>query len=131
MKIGTGRKMEKLFSSIACALSLAACGGGDSKPEPPKTYIVEYTVSGVGIGNTANVTLSNSSGGTEQRTVTLPASIQYLFVSEGTFLYISAQNPTRLGVLSVSIKVEGKDTLASASSNAPFGIATASGTCCK
>lgn len=117
------------LSYVALLTCLTACGGGDSTPEPPRSYLVEYTVIGGSIGNKATATYSAAQGVTEQKDVVLPASIVRFSSVAGDFLYISAQNPTSAGSISVGIKVNGV-TWKSATSSAAYGIATASGSCC-
>lgn len=122
----------KFFTTLSYAAFLSclgACGGGDSKTEPPPTYHVEYTVTGPAAGKTAFATYASASGVTEQKDIVLPGSIVRYSAVPGDFLYISAQNQTSAGSVSVSIKVNGT-TWKSATSSAAYGIATASGTCC-
>lgn len=127
--------MKRLLSVATLALSLAACGGGeDGKPAAPAPvpHTAKYEIEGFGT-TSASLTYRNSTGGTEQRTVTLPASVPGLvgvyFVETGDFLYISAQNNSSFGSVQVRIVVDGT-TWRSATSSGAFGVATASGSCC-
>jgi hypothetical protein len=72
----------------------------------------------------ADLTYRNESGGTEQRTVYLPWSLE-MWRAPGTFVYLSAQNHGGSGV-QTTIFVEGR-ILQEAESTAEYGIATASG----
>jgi hypothetical protein len=86
-------------------------------------YEVEYKISGT--ATSVNVTLSNSSGGTEQYSdVDLPKNYSYSFFSDN-FLYISAQNNGSSGT--VDVKCYYRGTLKnSAHSEGAYVIATAS-----
>ncbi|MFH1051219.1 MAG: hypothetical protein V1779_09880 [bacterium] len=87
-------------------------------------YTVEYKISGTAIK--VDVTLNNSSGGTEQYDdVTLPHSYQYRSFNDN-FVYISAQNQGQSGSVTVSIYHKGILFKTSTSSGA-YVIATASG----
>jgi hypothetical protein len=86
-------------------------------------YEVEYKISGT--ATSVNVTLSNSSGGTEQYSnVLLPKNYNYKYFSDN-FLYISAQNNGSSGTVKVKCYYKGvlKD---SAYSEGAYVIATAS-----
>jgi hypothetical protein len=121
----------KYIAIYAAALIVTACGGGDDPaPAPsPTTHSVEYKVEGFGAGNFADVTYSNMSGGTEQKKLAIPGTISYFAVPNGTFLYISAQNPTSAGGIQVSIKADGR-VIKSSTSSGGYVIATASTSCC-
>jgi len=87
-------------------------------------YRVEYEISGT--ASSVNVTLNNSTGGTEQySTVLLPKKYSYTTFSD-SFLYISAQNNGSSGSVTVKIFLYGKLFKTSTSSGA-YVIATASG----
>jgi hypothetical protein len=94
------------------------------EPETPdKTPKVEYKISGT--ATSVSVTLSNSTGGTEQYSnVILPKVYSYSNF-DGNFLYISAQNNGDSGTVDVECYYEGvlKD---SAHSEGAYVIATAS-----
>lgn len=123
--------MEVKFIALAClvAATLAGCGGGGSDaPEVITSYGVSYTINSPDVSS-ASVTLRNGVGGTEQRTVMLPASLGPYIMHPGDFLYISAQKPGASGTITASIVIGGK-IFKTASSNAPYGIASASGNCC-
>jgi hypothetical protein len=122
--------MKFAFASIAAALLLTACGGGDSEPEKPKFAVIRYEVTGL-LTTRASVTYENT-GKTEQKTVNLPASLPDFGVAigePGDFLYVSAQNQSSSGSVTVNILVNGT-VVKSATSSGAFGIATARATCC-
>jgi len=99
---------------LAClAALLTSCGG----PRP-----VLYRITGTS-GN-VDVTLTNASGGTEQRNIAPPYTLGFDAVS-GQALYISGQNRWDAGVLTCEILVDGQ-VVQTATSNAAFGIATCS-----
>ena len=86
-------------------------------------YKVQYKISGT--ATSVNITLSNSTGGTEQYSdVILPKVYSYSYFSDN-FLYISAQNNGSSGTVNVECYYEGvlKD---SAHSEGAYVIATAS-----
>jgi len=130
-----GEQMKLLYSLVA-VVALSACGGGgDSAPAAPRIFNVVYEVSGTGV-RTASATYRTPAGATQQDKVTilnspakLPGIIGSYSAREGDFLYISAQNDSSAGAISVSILVDGK-SIGGASSSAPFGIATFSKACC-
>lgn len=121
--------MNRFLPVLFFAALLGGCGGGDNS-EPPKTYTVDYVVTGSLIGDTASATYRSALGATEQREVKLPATITRYAVKEDEFLYISAQKPVVTGSISVAIRVDGV-TWKSATSTAPYGIASVDGSCCK
>lgn len=86
-------------------------------------FYVEYLIEGSAYS--ANLTLRNESGGTEQIAVQLPWKKSFT-AKRGSFVYISAQNNSVVGNISVSIKLNGAVVKASQSS-AEYGIASASG----
>jgi len=87
-------------------------------------YTVEYRISGT--AQKVDVTLSNSSGGTEQYDdVSVPHSYKYRDFYD-SFVYISAQNQGQSGSVTVSIYHKGNLFKTSTSSGA-YVIATASG----
>lgn len=87
-------------------------------------YTVEYKITGT--ANRVDVTLNNSTGGTEQYSdVPIPKSYKYKQFSDW-FLYISAQNQGQTGTVTVSIYYKDNLFKTSTSSGA-YVIATASG----
>lgn len=126
----------KWLSFLAVAIALAGCGGGDdSAPPAPRIFNVVYEVSGFGVA-TASATYRTPAGATQQDKVAilktpvkLPQFTGSYSAREGDFLYISAQNDSSAGVVSVSIIVDGK-SIGGATSSAPYGIATFSKACC-
>lgn len=133
-----GMQMKNLVLSCVAAATLAGCGGGDDSTPPPSLNTVEYYVSPGYIGlppfgtpsSVAALTYSTSGGGTEQKTIALPGSVKYSNFPVGGFMYISAQKQSADGSINVSISVNGK-MIKSATSSAPYGIASVSGTCCQ
>jgi hypothetical protein len=86
-------------------------------------FEVEYRISGT--ATTVDVTLANSSGGTEQYSdVVIPHSYTYKTFSDD-FKYISAQNNGEAGSVTVAIYIKGTVLKTSTSSGA-YVIATAS-----
>lgn len=86
-------------------------------------YEVEYKISGT--ATSVDITLSNSSGGTEQYSdVNLPKVYSYSYFSDN-FLYISAQNNGSSGTVDVKCYYEGV-LKNSAHSEGAYVIATAS-----
>jgi hypothetical protein len=96
------------------AALLVSCGG----PRP-----VVYRITGT-TGN-VDVTLKNASGGTEQRNVAPPYTLNFDGLG-GQVLYLSGQNKWDAGMVTCEILVDGK-VVQTASSSTPFGIATCSG----
>lgn len=83
------------------------------------TYLVN------GSASSASLTYRNESGGTEQRTVPLPWTLE-MHVGPGHFLYVSAQKQGPYGAIRAAIYVEGQ-VLQEAESSSEYGIASASG----
>ncbi len=104
----------KYFLLIIVVALLAGCGGPHS---------VTYRITGT-TGN-VDVTLTNASGGTEQRNVKPPYELAF-DAQNGQVLYISGQNKWDAGVVTCEILVDGK-VAQTATSNAAFGIASCSG----
>lgn len=124
-------------AGVVLATMLSACGGGSSDnssnnsfgpSDDPTASIVTYTVTG-SLTNKAMVTYKTSGGATFQSTVTLPWSYFSSF-NKGDFLYVSAQNQSSSGTVMTEI-TGSVGTLAYAGSSGPYGIATASKSCCK
>jgi hypothetical protein len=90
------------------------------------THSVKYMVDGDSFTNVStgfvNVTMTNSSGGTEQHTVKTPWEKEFT-ASNGKFLYLSGQNEYDAGHAYVKIYVDGH-LLQSADSH---GVASVSG----
>jgi len=76
----------------------------------------------------AQLTYRNESGGTEQKTVSLPWTLK-LRPKRGTFLYLSAQKSQRsdYDTIQATIYVDGH-AIQTARSNSLYGIASVSGT---
>lgn len=105
--------MQRLMVLMVLML-LAGCGG----PRP-----ITYRITGT-TGN-VDVTLTNASGGTEQRNIKPPYELAFDGQS-GQVLYISGQNKWDAGVVTCEILVDGK-VAQTATSNTAFGVATCSG----
>lgn len=91
-----------------------------TRPAPSIMYVVS------GSAESASITLSNLSGGTEQIVERLPWRLILDSAESGAFVYVSAQNEARTGMVRCAIYV-GSEVVAEAESDAPFGIATCSG----
>jgi|SRR6185369_7776735 len=103
----------KHLAIIAVALVLlTSCGGPRSV-----TYRITGTTKNV------DITLTNASGGTEQRNIAPPYELS--FTGSGA-LYISGQNKWDAGVVTCEILVDGK-VIQTATSSTAYGIATCSG----
>ena len=88
-----------------------------------QVYDVKYRVTGS--TSSADVTYSNSSGGTQQERVTIPWDCEFVAAS-GYFAYISAQNRSDHGSIKVEILLNGVPVKQS-ESRGPYVIASASG----
>jgi len=87
-------------------------------------YTIQYKITGT--ASLVDITLNNSSGGTEQYSnVPVPKTYSYKYF-EDSFLYISAQNQGQSGTVTASIYYKDKLFKTSTSSGA-YVIATASG----
>lgn len=94
-----------------------------SSPAPSALKAVKYFVGGS--VRTANITYTNASGGTEQRSVRLPWSLA-MEKPAGSFLYAAAQKQDEDGSIQAVIYVDGQ-IVQQAQSDTAYGIATASG----
>lgn len=83
---------------------------------------VTYLVTGPG---TVGLTFKNESGGTEQRTVSLPWSLEF-GAGRGAFLYVSAQKQQKDGTIRAEIHLNGS-LLQQAESDSAYGIASVNG----
>ena len=90
-------------------------------PAPPK---VVYSVRGT--ANSATLTFENASGGTEQRRVTLPWTLELESAPPGRVAFLSADNEGDSGSVVATISVDGK-VLKTAESSAPYVTASVSG----
>jgi hypothetical protein len=95
-----------------------------ASPAPTEPDSATYYVDGD--ATSADVTYSNSDGGTEQQTVSLPWQ-QTIYPEKGAFLYISAQNQGNSGDIKVEIDVDGS-IRKSAKSSGAYSIASTSDT---
>ncbi len=100
-----------------------AQAASSARPELPGVHRVEYILDGS--AGVAGLTYRNASGGTEQRDVKVPGAVNFSARS-GQFVYFSAQNKSGKGTVHVRIQIDGR-ILQEATSNSPYGIATASG----
>ncbi len=107
---------------IVLLLSLVACGGSSSSPDP--SFDVEYRVTGS--AGRAMMTYENRTGGTEQITTNVPWSYNFSTSESGKFLYVSAQNQNDSGTVRVQIFVDNV-LYKEATSTGAYVIATASG----
>jgi hypothetical protein len=99
-------------------------GNGNNTAADNAPLKVEYTVIGPQ-GSRVSITFRNASGETEQRDV--PAYFDLtLYATRGTFLYLSAQKKSQVGVVQVLVRISGL-VVYQGTSSAPYGIATASG----
>ncbi len=88
-----------------------------------KSYKVTYKVGGT--ADRASITIQNASGGTEQKSVSVPWSTSFEG-RPGQFVYLSAQNKSEYGTVKATIELNGT-TVQEASSNEEYGIASVSG----
>jgi hypothetical protein len=119
--------MKKILTSMIFGILVSGCGGQSGEEKLPETYSVTYSVTGLSTSS-ASITYENSTGGTSQETITLPWSKSLTFKRDA-FLYISAQNKSNIGTVTVSIKANNI-TIKTSTSNGAYAIATASGSCC-
>lgn len=105
-------------------VALFCCGGGQFSGT--SNYKVTYRVDGKG---PASVVYTNASGSTEMREVTLPWAEEFTG-RYGEHLYLSAQDKGGVGLIVVSITVNGH-IVRDATSKGEYTIATVSDRCCK
>ena len=124
----TRRRIRRALIASAMCGGLIACGGGGS--DAPRTFTVQYTVSGTVLNDntSASITYRNQGGGTSQVSAAMPWQTTFT-ATEGDFLYVSGQRGSAQGGIAATIWVNGAQFKTSFSSG-PFVIATASGTCC-
>ena len=113
----------RTFQLIFLLVGLAFSGCAESHNEP-KTWDVKYAVEGTGLS--FNVTISNKDEGTSQFS-NVNRSWTHLFTTQDSdhFLYISAQNNSDYGNVTVKIYVDGVKKKESTSEGA-YVIASAS-----
>jgi hypothetical protein len=128
------KPMTKALGAILCFATLAS----------PQSGMKEVTYEVDGSAKYANLTLTNQSGGTEQNQVKLPFNLKF-YAKGGQSVYLSAQKAKATkkvlhalgdeqelvydgiaGTVHVLIRVSGA-VVGEASSDAPYGIATAKG----
>lgn len=93
-------------------------------PYVTEPHKVTYTVTGSYVGF-VELTYSNESGGTEQKTVALPWKLEFK-AQHNAFVYISAQKQGENGAIDAVIYLDG-NVIQEASANSRYGIASASG----
>lgn len=95
-----------------------------SLPAAPTTHTVRYYVGGT--AQTADITIENETGGTEQKTIDIPWDTTFS-AERGQFVYVSAQsNDDAERLVNCKIEVDG-EILESAESRGRFVIASCSG----
>lgn len=110
--------MKKLLLLLLIAISFSSC-----KKEPENT-VYRYEVSGS--ANDYSITYANSGGNTEQKSSVTSGWYYYWTDTDfDRFLYISAQNNTGTGTVTVKILQDGK-VIKEATSTGAYVIATAS-----
>jgi len=109
-----------LFGAIA-----AINGYNSSDNSTSERNKVTYTVTGTDASMIAGLTYQNESGGSEQKTVLLPWTLEFT-ARNHAFLYVSAQKQGENGTIRASINVDG-DVIQKAEANSSYGIATVSG----
>ncbi|HEY6244541.1 MAG TPA: hypothetical protein VIX17_11365 [Pyrinomonadaceae bacterium] len=114
--------MKPAIALVLLVVILIGCKHSSrSSSSPSVTYEVTGTT------DSASVTYENETGGTEQADVTVPWTKR--FVSHGGFLYLSAQNRSEYGSITVRINIDGQ-TVKTSTSNGGYTIASASYNCC-
>lgn len=118
--------MKFVLLALIATGAISGCGGEE---DSRRTAYYNVTVTPApALGKEALVTYSTSSGTSQSRT--LGGSFGFpVDAQEGKFLYVSVQNPQATGVVTAEIQVDG-ETWKKSTSSAPYGIATATGTCC-
>jgi len=130
------RPAKKMALLMLAAFLVAIIGGvsipSDEKPaatpaiNQPKYSGPEVTYEISGTAESASITLSNPTGGTEQNDmVYLPRTYDY-YSFPNDYLYISAQNNGETGSVKVSIYVKG-NLFKTSTSTGSYVIASASG----
>lgn len=120
----------KKISSIFLAIILSACGGGDDGGDDKQTSKISSVIYEVNVlYGEARIT-KNLAGSTSQTSTTKGSYTFSSIAKDDDFLYLSAQKEGSSGMVTVKIIVDGK-VFKQATSSAAYGIATASGTCCK
>ena len=118
------QKFIPFFVLIIFSALIISCENPTESKEPDYDYTVQYKITGS--ASLVDVTLNNSTGGTEQYdNVPVPKIYSYKYF-EDWFLYISAQNQGQTGTVTVSIYYKDNLFKTSTSSGA-YVIATASG----
>lgn len=116
-----------VFGLLAAGIFIFLWSNASFPHDALKATTTERKVTYVVGGSTssARLTYRNESGGTEQRTVSLPWTLEMRAVP-GQFLYLSAQKKQTYGTVKTSIEIEGQ-VLQEAESDTEYGIASASG----
>lgn len=109
---------------LLAGVLLFNCEKKADEPSGPTIYAVEYEVTGN--APSVDITIENEQGGTSQY-ADVPIPWDYEFArTAGEFVYVSAQNQTDHGSVTVTIYVDGSNWKTS-TSNGAYVIATASG----
>lgn len=106
--------IRRLIGLIVLAVALPGCGSPQHI-----TYRITGTTKNV------DITMSNASGGTEQRNTGTPWYVTF-DATGGRTLYISAQNKWDAGTVTCEILIDDK-MVQTATATAAYGIATCSG----
>ena len=114
-----------LFLVLGLWFSMAVfcCSGAGLR----RTHKIKYRVDGT--TTSASLTYENESGNTEQISMVRVPWEKTLTVSDGTFLYISAQNQEEYGTIRTWVEVDDKAYQLSTSQGG-YTIATSSMRCC-
>lgn len=116
------KKIKFLFSFMILLFTIFGCSTCNKIEDMGKEKTIKYEVSGT--AKTVSITMNNATGGTEQFSE-VPTPWSETFKMKSGFLYISAQNQTSSGTVTVKIYVDGKVTQQS-TSEGEYVIATAS-----
>ena len=116
------KKIKFLFTFIVLVFTIFGCSTCNKIDNLSKEKTIKYEVTGT--AKTVSITMNNATGGTEQFSE-VPTPWSKSFKMKSGFLYISAQNQTSSGTVTVKIYVDGKVTQQS-TSKGEYVIATAS-----
>ena len=120
-KAGVGCAAMALIT-LGAIVMIAIFGISSSSVSSGSPKRITYTVTGMG---RAGLTYQNASGGTEQKTVSLPWTLE-LTAPSGEFLYLSAQKQQEYGTITARVYVDGT-MLQQAEADSDYGIALVSG----
>jgi hypothetical protein len=117
---GKSDRVNNDNSDLTTGYGRAMSGSGFNVRLPPETSLPPKAP------DTAQLTIQNASGGTEQLTVDLPWTMTMSGQKDNSFVYLSAQGGQYTPYVTVTILVDGK-TLQQAEAIGNYKIATASG----